>query len=1598
MSEISDKIINIYNSIGEERLSENVITEAKSIIMDYDVHDTDSLFYAVAALNLLNRAAKESTKNQIFYAIIKTKISQAVEDLILNPNNYHDAKCYYDASDKCLYVSVYDIVFSYHLVKETPAILNVATKLEPITWPGIKLQNIAQQIYFIAKQRTENSKCNLNESPSAKVNIEALPASSDTSLIEQNSHLMRCPDCGKLISKAASSCPNCGWINTANIKSLFTTIMKGMSVKLTYNGIVSIGKVENLTPFFVELSLAGGNWVRIRLNAVDSVELQNLNMKEEANSEDTIAKIDTFAEQASVFFIRIFETAKVDKESLIVTNSTITRQDKPGFVVLTDEGKEVKCVVPGIVGYKKKLCVPGKRVYCVNVGTNNLCYCSIMEMSYGGLIGFFNKAILALKKDNQWKRVKTQTMNILTFLQKEMSNDPEIYLELKDFKKQTKLFLGQIENGNNDDEDNTEDVNTSDGNSMELVDHKDITKESSTSTLFMTNAERLIKERKEKPVILGRIDLNTIPDSKRVRIRKEGAINDALEKPTIIDSKDTKDFLSKRKSPLLEKECKDLEKELSTMIRNGYKEQCLEKSYEIIETRQPTPKYLRSYLDRIVNTEIALNHSEQAIRVLAILIAYSEHQPDVSDRGLSHLYLTMGRVYIKMGNNEEALKALDYALHFNVNEKAIQKLKSSISSDASNEEDSIVKGESISPVAHDFSFTSRMLVQDVKQKAGEQELQSQESQNSAAQLFGKAQKDRENTSIAIEERAEMFLNAAAAYYNSNQVDTNMYKTAVANYARMKGQGMFSHFVDAVHKDSGNLLTLQAYKDSACSYYLEALGIYNTLGDKSYLQELFLKYLQMSIVVSNVEGGKTPDSSWEEWTLDQLQQDCIKGDGTENQKVFFETCVSVGAKAEGAWNKLYGEALFPFMMRLRRNIKFRQIFNSIEHSAVPTNYNSVTFLHAIFEHRQKRTKELQDILDNCLSWVFSPFDIKSFEDKWSSVKNYIEIFTSTDVKIYNAINTVLGILEPYASRKENERLRILSTSQQALLDSQKVINSTTTYYGRVFFSHLIEVWVAGMGRLIKEYNENTFPKLEIEATPPYIKESEEDEKGFIDFVVTNHGDSTAQSFTISADILGHEYMVSHSEELPAGVSCAERIESLKLKELEYVDVTFKLTVKYQGKDLPTTTFEASYEREIGDVITDDSQIPWSISNTPKEQVFKGREEILSKLVLHYLSRERAMTYILYGLTRTGKSSILDYLCKRINGRNLMDEPQKKIMTFQWDLSKITYSNSDSSPLWANLLNTCLYEKLPDDIADVVDGCYHNGQPPLPKNLRQEDFEKMIDAISTKNIVPLITIDEFSTIKPMLKSGVIDSSFIKLLREMSLKGKACFVYAGTYDIKDLPRVKEYGFVGQMTNTISMPINEIEDKYADELIDAASPKLIFDNKAKAYIRALSGCVPYWIQWICLECGKYAITHKRKHLGYNEVDHVVRVLTGEDLPNEMDTWDVLDEMNFHNNQIDPKSNPEKKLISSISYLIKGVSTQIERGVSMDELKRLWNNYNVPESKQLEMIKAAERLKERKVLRQFTDENREVYRLNVDLFRRWWYAHHRDITLVLAL
>ena len=1581
MNEAKKHILEIYNQLSENEslpIDDLVVEDAISVINNLTETDSKSLFYLLSAINLLNAAIKVEKHNaQIYYGFIKTKVSKIADNILRNPNSFCETSVFYDIHQKCIYFNVYNVVFSFHQILETKLIRNIASKNEPIIWSGIRLQRIAQNIFLYAKQMT-----NISITPSMK---ESTPILNEKEPTRTEPKLFACPDCASMISVSAQFCPHCG-STLMSTEQLLDGVKEGYLVRITYNGISSIGKIESTNHHCLTLLIQDDKWVKVRNTALDSVELLDTN--EFSN--------ELFAQQANSFFLHIFELSKIDKESSIYTNSTITQVDKFGLTIIKDSGETAICVKSGIVGYKKKECVVGKRMYCGNIGKNGRCYNSIVEMSYEELINYFYKAVAYTQNITQARKV--QIMSILTYLITEMTTNPEVYLELKKFKIKVKRFLGQL-NEECDSFLGQAELLLGDDENIERED-KD-TKEKDELQSYKTETENQQETALMPQIkIVGKIDLDKIPGTKKTKLDTDTIKK--IEKPSIITSSSITEFLNKKLTQLTDSRCKIIEKELDSLIRNGEKEECLAKSYQIINTSRPTPKYFKSYLDRIVNTEIALDHTEAALQSLAYLIAFMERQGETNTNSLGHLYVTMARLYLKEKNKEEALRAIYCAENLKPFNKAITKLKDSILqlelnknlNDASNPD-----LDKKSTYSNANEAISKMLLQDIEQEAHRLELLNSSETVTAEQLFGKAQNNRDNNSKTYEDRASLFLEAAAAYYNNKQADTVMFKISIANYARLRGHAMFARFSSHLMSDSYKLDELQAFRDSACSYYIEALGVFNNLGEKSYLQELFLKYLQLAIVISNIEGGKTTADDWEKWTLHQLQLDCIKADSLEEKKVLFNTCISVGTAAEGAWNTLYHDqdGLYPFISRFG-SPKFREesynLFNELAESSVSLEFQPGAFMHKIFEHRQVSINELKDKLKNCFKWTFSTFDIFTFETEWNKVVEYKQLMTTTDRKIMSSIKEVIDILKPYAGRKENERTRLLVRSQQILLSLQKIVTDTATFYGRTFFSHLVSEWLTEISRLLEERDASTYPRLEITPEPCYIRTNEEG-AGIIDFVVTNNGDSTAQSFYVILTINGKRYTITHDKELPAGDCCGESLISNDLSDKESFNVLFELITKYQGKELPSVITEATYEIENCEILTDEIDIPWKISNTPEEHIFKGREGDLDTLVEHYLSKERSLTYILYGLTRTGKSSILDYLRTRINGLYLKENSNYRIVPFKWYFNEFPYKNSTPSQFWTWALETNIYNELADELADAIDEAYgEDGLPPAGQ-LSQLDFTKIVYILNNNNIIPLITIDEFSFVRHMLKAGLIDATFIATLRNLALTGKACFVYAGTYEIKDLPKEKEFGLEGQMTNTRAMHINKIDPKYADELIDACE-LITFDDRAKEYIRVLSGCIPYWIQWICLDCGRFAVAHKRRHLGYNEVDHVIRILTGEAQPLKNDTCVAIDETNFHNNQIDPDNIAEHQLISSISYLNRE-STQIERGISMDELKRLWDKYSVTDQVRVDMTKALVGLKEKNILHSFTDEGREVYRLTVDLFRRWWFAHHRDISVELS-
>lgn len=1590
MSLISENIFKLYNQLeGDEcqPIDDSVVDEAVSIINNSNIEDSKVLFLMLSAINLLNAAIKtEKHKSQLFYGFIKTKVSKIADTIILNPSSYDDTSLFYNSAQKCMYFQVFGVIFSFHQIPETKLIKNVATNNAPVQWTGVKLQRIAQRVYELAKANCDNK----------NVMIENLVI--DRSKVIKR--LKKCRDCGNEISETALFCPHCGCIPNGSL--ITNGYQAGDKVQVNYNINKILGEIVSISPIFLKIRRRNNGIITVRQSSIDSIQLLEEESSEdiELSTNNTKSPMSTaqIVDSFDALLSNIFPILSIGNKTLIPTNATVTEINDSGIKIISDTGKSD--VVSGImVNFRKKTCFLGARLFCHVLSENGSSY-YILETTFHDVMNIFRKALL-YRKGLTSKRKKTM-LAIQKFMVDEMTFKKEAYTEIAKFQKHLLSYLG--ENADIiDDETQTKEDNEFSTNASEhvnsIIDQP--------VNLYKTETERLLEgDGVPKLKVLGKIDLGTLPGKKKNHLASsasDSVTDSELSKPTILSSDKVSEFINKKLTNLSEAKCKQLEKELDTLIRNGEKEECLRRSYQVINESRPTPKYLRSYLDRIVNTEIALDHTHEALQSLAYLIALTEQQEDANVNGLSHLYVTMARLYLKEKNREEALKAIVYAEHIKPNNNAITKLKDSILQiDAVEKEITGKIGNLKTPqeVMSTDNIVSKMLLEDVRQEAHRQELLPSTELVSAEQLFINAQKKGTEATDSFEEKAQLYLEVAAACYNSKQTSTIMYQISVANYARLKGHSMYARFANQIRNNTGELKDLQAFRDSACCYYVEALGIFNTLGENDHLRELLLRYLQLTFVTSQIEGSKTPDSDWENIQLGKLQEVCLKGDSSENLNLLLRSYLVVGSAAEDVWNSLINDkgGIGPFRGRCSDSENFKhkayETLNLINHSHVNQNLGLEDFMHNLFTYRNERKNNFNDIIQRCLAWKFYSFDIGSFDENWKIILEYEDLMTNTDLLTLSAFNSIIEILKPYASRKENERTRLLVRSQQILLNTQKFISETTTYYGKTFFSVLINNWLKEISIQLEERDASTLPLLSISCTPSYIIKDEEG-NGIINIVVTNNGDSTAQSFKVDALIDGKEYRITHDNELSSGDCCGESFVSKDFASTESIDVYFKLTAKYQGKDLRPVECEATYEFESVDVLSDEIDIPWTISNTPEEHIFKGREKELNTLVNHYLSKDRSLTYILYGLTRTGKSSILDYLRDRINGQPLKEDSTKKILAFKWYLNEFPYKNSTSAQFWTWALETNIYNELTDELADKIDASYgEDGLPPVEK-LCQLDFIKIVEVLNDNNYVPFITIDEFSFVRLMLKEGLIDATFVSTLRNLALTGKASFVYSGTYDIKELPKEKEY-IAGQMNNTLPMPINQIDEQYANELIDAC-PRLIFDDRAKAYVRALSGCVPYWIQWICLACGKYAVANKHRHLGFNEVNEVVKVLTGEVQPGKKDTWESMDETNFHNNQIDPENIAEHQLISSISYLNRE-STQIERGISMDELKRLWDKYSVSEEKRLNMTRSLASLKDKKILHPFTDEGREVYRLNVDLFRRWWFVHHRDLDLEFSL
>lgn len=334
-------------------------------------------------------------------------------------------------------------------------------------------------------------------------------------------------------------------------------------------------------------------------------------------------------------------------------------------------------------------------------------------------------------------------------------------------------------------------------------------------------------------------------------------------------------------------------------------------------------------------------------------------------------------------------------------------------------------------------------------------------------------------------------------------------------------------------------------------------------------------------------------------------------------------------------------------------------------------------------------------------------------------------------------------------------------------------------------------------------------------------------------------------------------------------------------------------------------------------------------------------------------------------------------------------KNELVPIEWDLSEAS-SFGNAKDMWQYLLRDTLYDEL-----EQFTPAKSQTELMISDYPRAKDFKRILLYMKTINKYPMFFIDEFSHIKVMLDNNVINPSFLHILRQYSLEGLASFIFAGTYDIKELIRYPKYAITGQLVHTIEEQINEIDEKSAEELINVMEGRLTFTDEAVKHIHLLSGDVPYFIQIICKFCGFYAVEKKRSYLGKPEVEGVVKILTGEKEGERESFIKVLPKSIFQNNLYSPQDQKEINVLITSLCDLNG-DNETPRGVSISELQKQWSDNGI-EAFRPKLAEAVTILCERKVLIQSVDELDTIYRISVDIFRRWWRVHHPDTKLEIT-
>lgn len=992
----------------------------------------------------------------------------------------------------------------------------------------------------------------------------------------------------------------------------------------------------------------------------------------------------------------------------------------------------------------------------------------------------------------------------------------------------------------------------------------------------------------------------------------------------------------------------------------------------------------------------AQNRQSEAASAYEELIELNK-KTGAASNNISHLYTELARLQLlNVDTVDKASDSISMALKYNKNNDAARNLLVKIENSKNKKVDENIADEFVIDVKESLLVPSVMILTDIKEhKYADPKIINtrQITAKLANDLLDEAKKARE---VSKSQSFLMFLEAAKLYSELPEGSYNYqdYLYAMAFYAMLKADSLYAKYKKYSHTANADVKEMEMLKDSACSYYRESLNLVSDVTPES-LVTIVTNYLKLEIAQQQAIKGQRTHYNGD---LKSVFSDCVIGDNAELKAAAIRMVLSCGAASVKVWNALCNDGTIGEILTDKKvRIDMFDNINKVGGMDIDMSQRPKDFFKQAFMLWRNQEQELLACVNDL---EFNVRSMPTISQKWANMAKYVHLFLPTDLASKKVVDNIIKTLNPYLNRNQVERTNLLISSQR-LIDSQiKFIENHTTYLGRAFFFVLFEKWKKEIDDLISDKIAKSYPSMSVVFDPPYYVNTENGR--IVNITIQNVGETTAEGCFMSLKIesdkvdinkLDETLELNVTEEIPSGAKIGSQLFVPKgvYPKAKVLYVTIKISPIYLGSQLEPKEYSSTIEEEASSQLTYDD-ILWKDGPIPEINLFKGRQVDIQNLSQHYLSVERDKPYILYGLTRTGKSSILKFLKEDIENNTFKQNGREMaIFPVRWEFSEAA-SYDASSDFWDFVINGTLMAdlnvfapKYNYDISDIE----------VPERVTARDLSVLLKKLNKKSIYPLFLVDEFSYIKTLIDNGIVNNAFLHTLRQYSLEGLASFLFAGTYDIKTLIEDPKYGITGQLVNAISKQVNEIKPKDAEELMNVMSDQLRFTSDAIQHIHQLSGDIPYFIQIICKYCGYYASDFKRSVIGYPELEKVIEILVGEKEPYQNTLLTPLTEYTFQNNQYSPQDPPEvAALISSIIYFNQGYKLN-PRGVSSDEIERLWSQKGILSKQKLSS--AFRILTEKRVLICKDDDGLPVYSLSVDLFRRWWTVAHPDFNLDMA-